>query len=270
MGVQMKKILGLCSLLLIGCQPPVAQDPVSVLNGLVKEYGFIGFQNPLGDTKPGTMLAGKPKALSFVAHHSECFPAETVPRFTDQSNIEKKHTYTFKGGLGFLSSGNPIVSGGLKLQNNMYVDIELNGIIIEYMSSIAITDWYNNGMSETCKQYLDDVGFIIQSLSAEKLTISLRDENGVNIGLNANNVQQFFKINLGLDWSIVDSYKVVINEPKYIGYQLGRLRLSDAGRTLYRASSVQDDKFLFESIAVFNDETVKKNATLKYLSSEIK
>ena len=88
------------------------------------------------------------------------------------------------------------MSGGVDLKNNVFVDIELNGIIIEYMSSIAITNWYNNGMSDTCKSYLDDVGFIIQSLLAEKMTISLRNEKGVNIGLDANNVQKFFKFNL--------------------------------------------------------------------------
>lgn len=249
----MKKSLSyLILILVVGCKPPVAQDPVGVLNGLVKEYGFIGFQNPLKETKTGTLLAGRPTALSFVANHSDCFPEESVTRFEDTSHFEKKHSYTFQGGLGFLSNGNPVVSGGINMASNVFVDVELKGIIIEYMSSIAITDWYNNGMSDTCKSYLDDVGFIIQSLSAQSMTISLRDESGVIIGLDANNVQKFLKFNFGVNWKIIDSYKVVIDEPKYIGYQLGRLRIEDNGRTLYRAMSVKDDKFIFESIGIFN------------------
>ncbi len=256
--------------MLSSCKPPVAQDPVSVINGLVKEYGYIGFQNPLKESKTGTMLAGRPTALSFVANHRECFPPESVERFEDFSNVEKKYTYTFQGGLGFLSQGNPVVSGGLDLKSNIFVDIELNGLIIEYMSSVGVSEWYNNGMSETCKMYLNDVGFIIQALMTEKMTISLRDEKGVVIGLDANNVQKFLKFNLGVNWKIVDSYKVVIDEPKYIGYQLGRLRLEDNGRTLYRAMTVKDDKFVFESIGVFQDDTIVKTTAKKFLSEEIK
>ena len=264
-----KKISYLLLSLLVSCKPPVAQDPVGAINGLVKEYGYIGFQNPLQEARTGTLLAGRPTALSFVANHRECFPAESVERFEDFSNIEKKYTYTFQGGLGFLSQGNPVVSGGINLKSNVFVDIELNGIVIEYMSSIAITEWYNNGMSETCKSYLNDVGFIIQSLLAEKMTISLRDESGVAIGLDANNVQKFLKFNLGVNWHIVDSYKVVIDSPKYVGYQLGRLRLEDNGRTLYRASKVVDDKFVFESIGIFKEESLLKVKSKQFTAPSI-
>ena len=65
----MKKIIFTFSILLMGCETPVVQDPVSAVNGLVKEYGYIGFQNPLQEAKTGTLLAGRPTALSFVANH---------------------------------------------------------------------------------------------------------------------------------------------------------------------------------------------------------
>ena len=58
---------------------------------------------------------------------------------------------------------------------------------------------------------------------------------------------------MGVDWEITDSHNVEITTPKYIGYQLGRLRLEDDGRSLYRAVEAIDDQFVFEKIALFDD-----------------
>jgi hypothetical protein len=121
------------------------------------------------------------------------------------------------------------------------------------MSSIDVTDWYQNGMSNTCKQYLNDVGFIIQGLKADTLKISFKKKSGLNINIDADNISQFIGISAGVQWEIVDNTTIIITTPKYVGYQLGRLRLTDEGRTLYRAVSVKDDKYLFESISVFED-----------------
>ena len=72
-----------------------------------------------------------------------------------------------------------------------------------------------------------------------------------------------------MKWKIVDSYKIEIDEPKYVGYQLGRLRLEDNGRTLYRATTVKDDKFIFESIGIFNKNELKSNKSLKFSTQSI-
>lgn len=234
------------------CKQP-EKDPVSTLNGLVKEYGFIGFQNPLEETSSGTLIAGRPTALSFVAHKNDCFPEDLIPRYSDHSNVNKKYQYTFQGNLGFLTSGNPIISAGLSLKSDHFVNVELSGLTINYMSSIDVSDWYREGMNETCKDYLNEVGFIIQSLSADTLKINIKKISGNSIGLNADNISQFFKFETGVDWEIVDEYNVEITTPKFIGYQLGRLRRNDNGMSLYRAMSVKDDQFIFESIGLFDN-----------------
>lgn len=235
----------------ISCRP---SDPVGELNRLVSEYGFIGYQNPLENASTGTLIAGTPTSMAFVAPANDCFPEEEIPRYYDQSNINKKYQYNFVGNLGFLTNGNPILSAGFGLDSSHVVNVELNGITIEYMSSIDITDYYLDGMSETCKLYLDDVGFVIQALSTDSMKLSVQKIKGTKIELDAENVSQFFQFGFGVNYQIVDEYTVEVTSTKYIGYQLGRLRLSDEGRTLYRASSVVDDKFYFESIGVFQDE----------------
>tara|TARA_R110000868_G_C10922872_1_gene765825 strand:- start:1118 stop:1957 length:840 start_codon:yes stop_codon:yes gene_type:complete len=240
------------ALLFTGCQPE-QQDPNKAIDGLVKDFGYIGFQNPLENTRTGSLIGGRPDAVSFVAPPGDCYPDSELPRYTDRSEYSRIYKYKFQGSLGFLLSGNFLLSAGLSLKKDITVEIELSGLTTEYMSSIDITDWYLEGMSETCRLYLNDVGFIIQALKAEKLSISFKKISGNSIGINADNVSEFVQFETGVDWNIEDETKIVITTPKYVGYQLGRLRLEDDGRSLWRAMSVKDDKYFFERIALFDD-----------------
>jgi len=245
-------------LALPSCKAP-DKDPVGAFNSLVKEYGFIGFQNPLEETKTGTMLSGRPTALAYIANYEDCFPTSEIERFYDRSNFQAKHEFNFKGTLGFLASGNPIVSAGAGITKNHYVQIELSGIVIEYMSSVDITRWYNNGLDDVCKSYLDQVGFIIQSISAQKLKLSITDSRGSYIKLDADNISKYFGINIGVEWNITDSYYVEIKTPKYIGYQLGSLRKENNGISLNRAMSTKKDRFIFETLNLFPEDIPMNN-----------
>jgi len=245
--------LAILPLTFTACKKPITDDPVSALNGLVKEYGFIGYQNPMETSGTGTMLAGRPTALSYIAPPEDCFNPELLTRNYDQSNFRRTYNYQFQGNLGFLAFGTPVVSAGLGLDNSHTVEIELNGITIEYLSSIGVTQWYRDGMNDVCREYLDDVGFVIQALITDSMKLSIKKIGGLNIGLSSDNVANYFEFEAGVDWRIVNEYEIEITTPKYIGYQLGRLRLEDDGRVLYRAKTVEDDQFIFEAIGLFND-----------------
>lgn len=259
--------LGFLSLglsLLSACE--TVTDPNAALSALVKDFGYIGFQNPLNHTTTGTLIAGRPSAVAFVAPASDCFDSEAIQRHTDYTEYNRVYSYNFQGSLGFLASGNPIVSAGLGLTKNTYVKLEISGLTTEYMSSIDVTDWYQSGMSDTCKLYLDDVGFIIQALKADKLKISFYDKKGTQLSIDADNISQYLGFSIGTKWEIEDSTTVTISSPKYVGYQLGRLKLEDNGRTLWRAMSTKDDKYVFESISVFSDELQNAQAADDYVT----
>lgn len=242
------------AILCIACQPEQEfKDPNKAIDGLVKDFGYIGFQHALENTHTGTLIGGRPDAVSFVAAPDDCFDREVLPRYTDRSEYSRVYNYKFQGSLGFLLSGNFILGAGVSLKKDITVEIELSGLTTEFMSSIDITDWYQQGMSETCRLYLNDVGFIIQALKAEKLTISFKKVSGNSIGLNLDNVSEYIQFETGIDWEIRDETKIEITTPKYIGYQLGRLRLEDDGRSLWRAMSVVEGKYFFERIALFDD-----------------
>lgn len=252
--------VSLTGLFFFSCQPQpeetITDDPVSSLNALVKEYGYIGHHNPLDSASSGTMIAGRPNAMAFVAQAEECFPADEVSRYEDISNFSKTHSYVFKGGFGFLANANFLFSAGLGLQSDYLVNVEMTNMTIEYMSSIDISRWYQEGMDSICMDYLDDVGFVIQALKTEKMTISIEKANGTSIGLDMDNIGEYFDFGIDVEWAIRDGYRVEITTPKYIGYQLGRLRMEDDGRTLYRAMTANNDQFVFERIALFDDPQV--------------
>jgi len=239
-------------LFLVACKPE-QQDPNKAIDGLVKDFGYIGYQNAVENAGTGTLIGGRPDAVSYVAHPDDCFDREIITRHTDRSEYTRKYSYKFQGSLGFLLSGNFILGAGLSLKKDITVEIELSGLTTEFMSSIDVTDWYMNGMSETCRLYLNDVGFVIQALKAEKLSIAFKKVSGNSIGLNLDNVSEYVEFQTGVDWEIVDETRIEITTPKYIGYQLGRLRLEDDARSLWRAMSVVDDKYFFERIALFDD-----------------
>ncbi len=67
-------------------------------------------------------------------------------------------------------------------------------------------------------------------------------------------LNQYIRILPNVNYEIVEGYKVVITTPKYIGYQLGRLRQEDQGQVLYRAMQAENDKFVFEPISVFESD----------------
>ncbi|MBT3236003.1 MAG: hypothetical protein HN353_08635 [Bdellovibrionales bacterium] len=248
----------------IGCKPE--KDPVGALNTLVEEYGFIGFQNPMKEAGAGTLIAGRPTAVSFVAHRNDCFPEENLIRHYDESNFNRSYDYTFKGNLGFLSSGTPIATVGAGVTSEHMVHAVLSGVVIEYMSSIDVTDWYMNGISNTCKNYLDQVGFVIQSIRTDNVQLQVYTSKGAQVSLDDGVVGNFFQFTSGVSWSMVDRYTVEVTTPKYIGYQLGRLRKRDDSMVLYRAMSVKDDRYLFEAISLFDADDKKRSNFVEFES----
>lgn len=264
----LSKVFVLSALVLFSCQPEpeVSEDPTKVLNDLVSPYGFIGFQNAMdrgeSGTHTGVLVGGRPSALAYVAAADSCFPQnDRLPRYQDRANIQKTYNYSFQGNLGFLTLGIPIISAGLGIEKSMTVEVELNGLVIEYLDSIDVTDWYREDMRSTCRDYLEEVGFLIQTIHTDSMKISMKRLGGTNIGLNADNVNDYFQFESGVNWQIVDAYTIEITTPHTLGYQIALMKPEDQGQALYRAMSIQEDSFVFEKIG-FSDFFNQENADL--------
>ncbi len=261
----LSKVFLLSTLVLFSCQPEpeVSQDPTKVLNDLVSPYGFIGFQNAMdrgeAGTHTGVLVGGRPDALAYVAAADSCFPQnDMLPRYEDRANIQKTYNYSFQGNLGFLTLGLPLISAGLGLEKSMTVEVELNGLVIEYIDSIDVTDWYREDMRSTCRDYLQEVGFLIQTIHTDSMRISVKRLGGTNIGLSSENVGDYFQFESGVNWQIVDNFTIEVTTPHTLGYQIALMKPEDNGQALYRAMSTKDDAFVFEKIGFsdfFNQES---------------
>lgn len=252
-------------MLLMGC------NPMKNLYQEIKDLGYIRYTTPLAFAGPGTLIGGKPKSLSLVAAPDSCFPKDIdgVPtnllRIDETTIPQKTKRITTKGKvnfelLDFLGTGNAGLSAGAYFNKVQTVSLTMKGVHIEYLDSIALTDFYQSKMSEICKEYLDKVGFIIQAIKVDELVFKFYDKSGGGMNINLNNIEAIVDISASLDFSIENEASLHIKTPKYIGYQLGRLIKEDGGMALYRASSTSFNKFFFKSLDLFEKNRTKLSA----------
>ncbi|MBF0298348.1 MAG: hypothetical protein HQK51_06485 [Oligoflexia bacterium] len=266
--------LTLILFVLVGCKP------LSYLYKEITQYGYIAYPTPLQYAGPGTLIGGSPKSLSLIASPDTCFPevlngVPTNLRRIDETTLPKR-SYKFSvsgnakiGLINFLNTGNPVLNVGVNFSAIKTMDLTMSGVKIEYMDSIKLSEYYPK-MPEICKQYLNYVGFIIQAIRVEQLSFQFRDASNGLIQFSMDNIEQILDISAGVNYSVDNTTTLNITTPKYIGYQLGQLRLNNNGLVLYRAHKVNVlGKYVFESINIFKDKNKGNNSTTVAKSNEI-
>lgn len=247
---------------------------MKMMSDEIKNAGYIPYSTPLQYAGPGTLIGGKPKRLSLVTGPETCFPTEidgvkTNLRKYDKTTLparQKRVTVQGKASVDLintLSTGNAMFKIGAKFNKVQTVALTMKGIHIEYMDAVTLSKFYNQQMSNTCKEFLDKVGFIIQAMKVDELEFKFYDKSGGEFKIDLNNIEQILNIEASVQFSIEDQVTLSIKTPKYIGYQLGRLIKEDNGIALHRASSVRRGKYNFESLFLFNEPENKRNSIYK-------
>lgn len=245
-------MLGLC-VALSACE----QNPKEAVDSILVDVGgYLSYQNPIEDVNTGTIVGGIPASLSYYAPGEECFPSSAVRRHYNHEYLDKKYMNQFQGNVGFLSWGASAISGGGSLSKEHLVVIEINGITVEYLNAPDVTRYYRSGMDDVCKDYLDEFGFVVQSAMTEKLSISIYDRTGTKVWLDETNINEYITISGDMDWEIINSYRVDVTTPHYLGYHLGQLRKSDGQMVRRRARSEANGRFVFEDDGVFDPDSL--------------
>lgn len=239
-------------------------NPLNYLKREIKRHGYILYRTPLAHSGTGTLVGGTPKAMVIAADPQRCFPDQVNGEPTNIRKIEDTNlgsinqTTSFEGKIGvdlikFMNTGNSVFTigaGGSAIQS---VELEFQGAKIEYLDTIALQAFYDQKMSAECKYALDDYGFIIQALRVDQMRYAFKNKAGGYIRLNMDAVSQYFNINVDVKYHIEQDYLLVIDSPKYIGYQLGRLREKDQGYSLYRAYQTFFNRYWFRSSSIFQN-----------------
>lgn len=252
----------------------ISCNPMKMMTDEIKTAGYIPYSTPLQYAGPGTLIGGKPKRLSLVTGPETCFPKEidgvkTNLRKYDKTTLparQKRVTVQGKASVDLinaLSTGNAMFKIGAKFNKVQTVALTMKGIHIEYLDAVELSKFYNNVMSNTCKEFLDKVGFIIQAMKVDELDFKFYDKSGGEFKIDLNNIQQILDIEASVQFSIENQVTLSIKTPKYIGYQLGRLIKEDGGIALHRASNVKWGKYNFESLYLFNEPENKRNSIFK-------
>lgn len=140
---------------------------------------------------------------------------------------------------------------GIHYQKVKKVFMSFEGAEVEYLDTIALSRFYNNDMTEVCKDYLEHVGFITQALKVQKLKFSFQSESNGLIDLSLMNLGEIIQLDPRFEWKIVKKVYLEFSSPRYIGYQLGRLKRDDKGMALLRASDIKGDQFKFKPVGYF-------------------
>ena len=251
---------------LMGCD-----GPLQAFKDEIRRSGHIPFENPLAHSSTGTLVGGTPSRLVLVAPPETCFPSDVngIPthlRFVDDTTLPRRShlaTVGFSANvevLKMLSTGNGGLSAGVSFDHVDRMELNFEGVHIEYMDSIRLTQFYRDSLGDLCKDYLDRVAFVVQAIQAEKMSFKLYAKNGGGLKLSMENIQEFLNISVDLKFEIIDETELVITTPKYLGYQLGRLQRKDAGYAFTRASRIKNGKFVFEPIDLFRVSGTKATA----------
>ncbi len=259
-------LISLLMLTSIGC------NPINSYLKEIKSYGYIPYPSPMETAGPGTLVGGSPKSMAWVAAPDSCFPEaiDGIPtnlRRIDKTSIPSKERKITTNGkfnvdmIKTLNAGMPFFKIGLKFSSVETMALTIKGAHIEYIDAVALLRYYNETLSETCKDLLNHFPFIIQALKAEEMEFKFYDRKGADIQLSVNNIKQFLDLEAGVDFIIENKTSLVVKTPKYLGYQLGRW-LKDENKPLYRASKTRLNKWVFENIAVFNKESYSARFSL--------
>lgn len=257
----MKKLIIITALGLCGCEQDALQEYYKQISG----FGYIPYVTPMAYSGTGTLVGGSPKSLALVTPPDTCFPkqidgSETELRYRDETTLPQTHrrieiTGEMKADfMQLMAVGSPGITAGIAFHQVSNLDVTFKGASVEVMDTEAIISFYQDHMNQSCKNLLDRVGFIVQAMKVDQMEIQFYSDNGGHIELTAEKVKQLLDFNVDVEWRIIEESTLIIDSPKYVGYQLGRLQAQDDGMALYRSSKTQNNRFVFEYIGLFEDD----------------
>jgi hypothetical protein len=249
-------------------------NPVKILKKEIRKKGYILYQTPIAHAGTGTLVGGPPSGMMLVSHPQTCFPdlpelGYQIRRIDNVNlpNIARKITVSGNLNvelLNVLGAGAAPIGVGAGIDNVQEIELTFEDAQVEYLDSVLLKTYHDQVMDQVCKDFLDQVGFVVQALKVGKMKFEFKRRNGARIELTTPVLEDIVSIGVGVDYEIENRYTLVINTPKYLGYQLGQLRKKDGGYAFYRANKIKRDKYVFKSINVFQSDSRRKRMATRF------
>lgn len=215
-------------LMVLSCALLVSCNPRKHYNKIIQDLGFIAYQTPLDTVGTGTIVKGKPKDLIVFTRPERCLPdilsdgSLTKLRYqaeTDLPQSIREAKFAFTADLEFFgSTGNPLFSVNSNVKFVKNVEAKFSDARVEFIDEIVFWDLYENRMGEDCKAALLKNPVFWKALRVGKMEFVFKNEAGGEVKLSAPMIKDIVKIEAGVNWSIKDEFRLVIETPKYIGF----------------------------------------------------
>lgn len=233
----------------------------------LKSYGYFAYQTPLHEAGTGTLIGGNPNSFSIVAHQQTCFPDEidgiaTDLRMADHSSLPtKQHSMVLQVNTDSdlkdaLNLSDPRITLAASYNQIQNVKASFKGVHVEYIDSIRLSEFIQSKLSKLCRDYLQHVGFIIQAIKVDELRYSFHSKDMQKLKLNQAQLEKLISLPADLDWQWTQQWELVIKEPRYVGYQLGRLKESDDHLVLMRSTMELNGRYKFDYIGQFSKHNI--------------
>lgn len=232
-------LTGVMALAFSGC------SPLKFLYEEIRSLGFLEFRTPMADAGTGTLVGGKRSDdLFVVADGKTCFPDSSGLRRTKAADLpSRKYEVEFEGSakadiFKFLESGNGAVTAGVNFDHVSSVHLQMSDVHVEFIDSVELTRFYREHIDDVCVEWLNHTAFVVEALYVGEMAFEMKSKDGGKIDLEADIPDAYIKVAADAKWEIRDKSTLVIKTPKYVGYKLGRLTVSDDGMSLHRANSL--------------------------------
>ncbi|MCB0356989.1 MAG: hypothetical protein KDD40_08285 [Bdellovibrionales bacterium] len=254
----MKKTIQLFIYIMAAGMISACGSPESYFEDAIKKEGYIPYATPMASAGVGTIVQGGPEAMGIITRPEKCFPnymGPNVPtglRWTTDTDLPSSYE-SFQLGFGvdlngIMAAGNPLANINLSYNKAKTVQIEFSGASIEFMDQAALYYYYFTQMEEVCHEFLKDSPFISQALRIEKMKFTFYNSSGVSIGLSQGMIGSIMNIGAGVNWKIENRQSLIIDTPKYIGYQVGFMDESRPGRIGWYAYKTKKGEFDFKQV----------------------
>lgn len=235
------------------------KDPLKIVQNFIHKNGYLLYQKEIQSAGIGTLVGGRPDNMIFVASPEVCFPKEiagvdTKIFYTKKLNLpSSNHSFYLSDAakwsiFSLLNSSAPIIDSGSEIINLDGIEIKFENISIEYTDIAMFLQFYEEVLPDICKDYLEQVGLIIQTLRIEKMSFIFYQKNKSKQVLSVDNLQKFIKLNGDIEWSIENKVQLNIFTPKYLGFRLGHLRKVNDHISLWIANNVVNNRYIFKAI----------------------
>ncbi len=252
-------------------------EPIDYFYELLEKYGYHPYLHPLEYSGTGTLLSGGVRRIDLVAPPLSCFPNEGITRYIDKTTLPvSTETVTIDADirakfLKTLASASPSIRGGIKINEAKSIEFKAEDVSVEYFDSGELLKFYKNRMSPLCKEFLQgETSFVTQAVKIGRLEFTFFKTNKGRIYIDAQNVNQYLDFAADVKWKIEENFKLIIESPKYVAYQLAQIKKDENIISLYRTQSSGLDDWDFYKILSIDEDGIFTNHSKDFFEGEKK